>query len=794
MRRGYGDIMARLYGRALKDNWLRACRNITIQVTESCNMKCHYCVSGDTKIRMSDFTEKRIDRIKDGDAILGFSEYPDPCYRANKTRTDKAIVTKVFKRTVDHALRLTFENGCQLVITENHPILTRRNAYQDTDYVKAGMMKAGHSSAFYLPCPVAVPLKKDRDYKIGFIVACVLGDGLLKEYPHPEYKNCRVRQFRFAVKDDELTNRLWDYLNEFGFNVYKKPFHISTKYDLWKDAIFSNRIDTFEGLSALVRDNFRKNQTTSYYKGFVAGIYDCEGSLSCNTIRICNTNKDIIDEITDGMTRIGVPFTIEESGRTKNFDKKWNVRVMSFKKYTNAMRFLNAVDPSISRKKHEKFYGSALLRRDLKLVSVSKVDGPIEVYNLETTSHTYIANNIAVHNCYQKHKTAKRMPWEVGKAIVDYLFRMWEEDDPDAFISKDTKSIVFDFIGGEPLLEVELMDRICDYFWHEALRRKCIWAETFRIGMISNGVDYFKPAVQDFLKKYRDRLSFGITIDGPQEMHDACRVFPDGSGTWELANAAQKHYHEVYGGYLGTKVTIARENLQYLHGTFRYFADNGYEEFHANPVFEREWTCEDASEYYLQLRMIADDMLSEDKYGAISTSLFTEGIFAPIPETDLQNWCGGTGAMLAFDPDGKAFPCLRYMESSLNGEQEPLCIGDCFDGAYFKQEHRTIRAWLEKIDRRTSCDDECFYCPIAKGCASCAAWNYQKYGTPDRKDKGICWMHRARSLANVYYWNRKYRREGSEKRMPIHLEQENALRIATESDFELLKILSLKGD
>ena len=395
--------------------------------------------------------------------------------------------------------------------------------------------------------------------------------------------------------------------------------------------------------------------------------------------------------------------------------------------------------------------------------------------------------------CYEPVKRKHRMTWETGKAIVDYLFRMWDEDDPNAYISKDTKSLVIEFIGGEPLLEVNLMDKIVDYFWHEALKRKCIWADTFRISMISNGVAYFEPSVQNFIKKYKDRLSFGITIDGPKEMHDACRVFPDGRGTWELANAAQKHYHEFYGGYLGTKVTIAKENLQYLHGTFRYFADNGYEEFHANPVFEREWTCEDAQEYYLQLRMIADDMLSEDKYGAIKADLFSEVFFDSLPEDELTNWCGGTGAMMAFGPDGKAYPCLRYMESSLNGDQPPLCVGDCFGGAYCKQEHIRIREWMKAMNRRTSTDDECFYCPIAKGCASCAAWNYQKYGTPDRKDKGICWMHRARSLANVYYWNRKYRREGSEQRMPIRLEPEHALRIVTENDFEFLKMLS-KGD
>lgn len=404
------------------------------------------------------------------------------------------------------------------------------------------------------------------------------------------------------------------------------------------------------------------------------------------------------------------------------------------------------------------------------------------------------ACNLNCVYCYQKHKSPKRMNWETGKAIVDYLFRMWDEDDKTAYICKDTKSIVLDFIGGEPLLEINLIERICGYFWHEALRRDgCLWGDTFRISMISNGTVYFSEAVQKFLRKYRDRLSFSITIDGPKEMHDKCRRHPDGRGSWAEANAAQKHYHKAYDGYLGTKVTIAPENLPYLHTIFKYFADEGYKEIHANPVFEHEWTPDEASLYFHELILIAEEILSKDEYRAIQTSLFEERFFAPIPETDLQPWCGGTGLMMAFDPDGKAYPCLRYMESSLNGEQEPLCIGDCFSGAYFKQEHVDIREWLSKMNRRTSCDDECFYCPIAKGCASCAAWNYQKYGTPDKKDKGICWMHRARSLANAYYWNRVWRLQGATKRMPILLEKKYALQIITKRELESL-LEAAKGE
>jgi hypothetical protein len=39
-----------------------------------------------------------------------------------------------------------------------------------------------------------------------------------------------------------------------------------------------------------------------------------------------------------------------------------------------------------------------------------------------------------------------------------------------------------------------------------------------------------------------------------------------------------------------------------------------------------------------------------------------------LDENDNDNWCGGVGdTNLAINYTGNFFPCLRYMESSLNG-------------------------------------------------------------------------------------------------------------------------------
>lgn len=354
--------------------------------------------------------------------------------------------------------------------------------------------------------------------------------------------------------------------------------------------------------------------------------------------------------------------------------------------------------------------------------------------------------------CYECHKSNKYMTFDTAKKIVDLVFKMSQTDE-SKFINTKTKAVILDFIGGEPLLNIDVIEKTCDYFWHKALELNHPWADTFRISMISNGINYFDEQVQRFIKKYQSRLSFGITVDGDKEMHDACRIKADGSGTWEQANAAQMHFHKTYRRNLNTKVTIAPSNLPLFDKTVKYFIENGYTEIYANPVFEEEWTVEQAKLYYEKLKTIADYIVENNLQEQIYFSVFEPHSFRPIPEEEQHPYCGGTGDMCAFGTDGTAYPCLRYMELSLNGSQPEIRIGSADRGIYQTEEEKAILRDMASVTRRSSNDNECYNCPIASGCGNCSAWCYQKYGTYNKKDKGICWMHRARCLANKYYFN-----------------------------------------
>ena len=409
-----------------------------------------------------------------------------------------------------------------------------------------------------------------------------------------------------------------------------------------------------------------------------------------------------------------------------------------------------------------------------------------KVYNIETTTRTYVANRFVVHNCYQQNKGKRYMSKETARKAVDLLFKMYYDDDGE-FINKKTKAIILDFIGGEPLLAIDIIDYICTYFVKKCLELNHPWLYTWRASMTTNGTHYFSDGVQNFLKKFGDNISFSITIDGPKEIHDSCRVHKDGRGNFDEAYAAMKHYNDNYKSELGTKVTIAPENLKEINRIVNFFIGEGIKIIHANCVFEEKWNLEQAQIFYKELKLMADTLLKLNDETTVS--LFTEKHFGPLPETENKPYCGGAGKMLAFDPDGKAYPCVRYMESSLGKDIEPLVIGSV-DGLFVKKEEQNIKLMLDSIDRRTESDDECYYCPIASGCSYCVAYNYQSGGLPIRRNKNICLMHKARSLANVYYWNKWYKQNNIKSTFYMHLPKEDAVEIIGEDEYNMLVELS----
>ena len=404
-----------------------------------------------------------------------------------------------------------------------------------------------------------------------------------------------------------------------------------------------------------------------------------------------------------------------------------------------------------------------------------------EMYNLgkDIKSITFqVTENccLACTYCYQTKKTNNKMTFDTAKQFIDLLLTDYFEQ----CNSINTFGIMVDFIGGEPFLEIDLIEQIWEYLLLQLIKRNHPWQYHLRGNLCSNGILYFSPKVQNFFKKYASMFSFTISIDGNKQLHDTCRVDFQGNGSYDRAMLAVKHYAKTFNFNImpPTKMTLSPENIYFTYDAVINLIEEGYEEIFLNCVFEEGWQLSHAQILYQEMIKIADYIIDNNLNDKIYISLFDEDLFCPMSETDNENWCGGVGSkMLSLNYKGEFFPCIRYMESSLNGAQKPLKIGDLTNGYLKLEEDLKNYNLTQNITRRSQSTDECFYCPIAKGCAWCSGYNYQRFGTPNKRATYICNMHKARALANIYYWNKLYQKLNIDKVFKNYLSNEDIQKI-----------------
>lgn len=366
---------------------------------------------------------------------------------------------------------------------------------------------------------------------------------------------------------------------------------------------------------------------------------------------------------------------------------------------------------------------------------------------------------LACKYCYLVGKNAKeRMSWDVAKKTIDYILNN------HSFFNEE--AVVLDFIGGEPFLEIDLIDKICDYIKTEMFRLCHPWFNNYRFNFSTNGINYNSEKIQSFIKKNITHLSIGITIDGTKRKHDLNRIWK----TEDMERGVVPNLSEEKGSYddvvkniplwleqfpgAGTKVTISSADIPYIKESVLHLYSLGIHEVNINCVFEDVWKEGDDELFENQLMDLADAIIDSGYYQDYACSFFTEHMGKPMDcQMDNQNWCGA-GRMLAVDAEGNFYPCTRFAQYSLRSKKAWI-IGNVRDGI----DKNKLRPFLT-LDRCTQSTQECIDCEVASGCAWCQGENYDAADTPTiyQRSTAICKMHKARVRANNYYWNKLYRK------------------------------------
>lgn len=120
------------------------------------------------------------------------------------------------------------------------------------------------------------------------------------------------------------------------------------------------------------------------------------------------------------------------------------------------------------------------------------------------------------HQCRPPHGD-ERMVWATARAALDFYVGNHEPA-----VDYVTQPPIVSFIGGEPLLDLALIQRCVDY----ARAR----FPDVRFAITTNGTLLTGEAA-DFLVAHDFLVS--VSLDGPQHVHDRRRVFADGRGSFQ---------------------------------------------------------------------------------------------------------------------------------------------------------------------------------------------------------------------------------------------------------------------
>jgi DNA repair photolyase len=361
----------------------------TINPYRGCSHACVFCAGGETAVLMADGRTRELRHVRPGMRIYG---------TAMIGRYRRYVVTRV----VDHwmvrkpAHRVTLENGTELITSGDHRLLSNRG-WKYVTGAEWGPLQRPHltvNNKLVGTGAFAESPRETVDYKRGYLCGVIRGDGHLatRVYERPNGGRWQKDQFRLALTDFEALARAQVYLYELSVEPTGFRFAAATERHREMHAIRATSRASIDAIREIIA--WPGRAPLDWYKGFLAGIFDAEGTFGDGVIRICNTDPTIIDWTTFACRRLGIPFVVERLG-----EGKWNVRIRGG--LEQQLRFHHLTDPAITRKRS--IAGRAVKSQSrLKVVAIEPLGMELPLYDITTGTGDFVADGVVHHNCFAR--------------------------------------------------------------------------------------------------------------------------------------------------------------------------------------------------------------------------------------------------------------------------------------------------------------------------------------------------------------------------------------------------------
>src|SRR5215472_3604551 len=278
----------------------------TINPYRGCSHACAYCMGGETPILMEDGRTMPLAEVRVGDKIYG---------TVRRGAYRRYVITEVLAHwsTTKPGYLVGLADGTQLVASGDHRFLTNRG-WKHVTGTEQGAARRPHlttSNELLGIGKFADPPKESADYRRGYLCGMIRGDGHIGHY---SYASGAVHRFRLALVDGQALARTSRYLSEFGISPKDFTFSEATESRRRIEAIRTSSADHVRGIERLIE--WPQAPSSEWRKGFLAGVFDAEGSYSGGVLRISNTDLAIVGWIRSCLIALGFDVVLEPAVRT----------------------------------------------------------------------------------------------------------------------------------------------------------------------------------------------------------------------------------------------------------------------------------------------------------------------------------------------------------------------------------------------------------------------------------------------------------------------------------------------
>jgi DNA repair photolyase len=365
----------------------------TINPYRGCSHACAYCLWGDTPVLMADGRTRRIEDLRVGDEIVGTER------RGNYRRYVRTRVLDHWS-TIKPVWIVKLDDGTRILASGDHRFLTERGWKHVTNTSRSepdrphltpdnSLLGTGHFAA---------PPRHCEAYRRGYLTGLIRGDGHLHSYRRTSASGRRTvsHAFRLALADFEALRRAQLFLDELELETREFRFQAATGNHREMRAISATGDDRVSRIRKLIAWP-KSSPSNAWRKGFLAGIFDAEGSCSgAGALRISNTDGVLIHWTHQCLERFGFDAVVEQTGLPDNLRV---VRIRGGLK--ERLRFFHLTDPAITRKRT---IDGVALKSDAEtgVVSVEPLGMELPLYDITTGTGDFIADGVVSHNCFAR--------------------------------------------------------------------------------------------------------------------------------------------------------------------------------------------------------------------------------------------------------------------------------------------------------------------------------------------------------------------------------------------------------